>query len=216
MAIRKGEDWGEPATVAADFDVEGSDADLAAAVGANPGALIFFQHADDSDVARTIGLVDHRHGPTWVLPMDALTIGDQRVCEMAVFGTPPDRLRQWSRSIQVTVLVDGHPRYEGSATTVVVANGQYLRGHDVVPRGHPGDGKAEVQIYAVPPGERRALRSRLGTATHLPHPGITQATGRTFEIRWGRPVTLETDGVRRRPTKAATIELLHKAYRLLV
>ena len=35
------------------------------------------------------------------------------------------------------------------ATTVVVLVGQYLRGADVSPRGHPGDGAAEVQVYAM-------------------------------------------------------------------
>ena len=36
------------------------------------------------------------------------------------------------------MLLDGRPWFAGPATTVVIAIGQFLRGLDVVPRGHPG------------------------------------------------------------------------------
>ena len=68
----------------------------------------------------------------------------------------------------------------------MVASGQYLRGADLVPRGHPGDGRVEVQVYAVRRGERAAMRSRLPQGVHLPHPDITQTSGRQVEIRADR------------------------------
>ena len=67
--------------------------------------------------------------------------------------------------------------FHGPCTTVVIATGQFRHGLDLVPRGHPGDGRAEVQIYAVPGRERRELRVRLATGTHVPHPKITQRPG---------------------------------------
>ena len=86
----------------------------------------------------------------------------------------------------------------GRATAVVVASGQYLRGADVVPRGHPGDGRVEVQVYAVARGERAGVRGRLPQGVHLPHPDITQTTrppGRGAGGPGARS-PLEVDGVR--------------------
>jgi diacylglycerol kinase family enzyme len=95
----------------------------------------------------------------------------------------------------VTVELDGRQIADAAATTVVVANGQFLRGHDLVPRGHPGDGRLEVQVYSVSPGERRAMRRRLALGEHVPHPGILQATGRRVTVRWGsEDQDLEVDG----------------------
>jgi diacylglycerol kinase family enzyme len=136
---------------------------------------------------------------------------------MVIGGPPPDRLGRLSRATETVVRVDGREVFSGLATTVVVATGQFLRGNDLVPRGHPGDGRAEVQVYSVPAGERTAMKARLATGTHVPHPGITQASGRTVEIvRLGSDRT-EIDGHRVvRRLAEATIEVIPAAYRLLV
>ena len=89
---------------------------------------------------------------------------------MVVLGTPPDRTGWFSagaraagrRSTAAVV-------HDGPATTVVVANGQFLRGHDLVPRGHPGDGRAEVQVYALRRG-RAPGDARPAPAGHPPAP----------------------------------------------
>ena len=116
---------------------------------------------------------------------------------MVVVGTAPDRTGWFTGAPDLRVEVDGRVVHDGPATTVVVASGQYLRGHDVVPRGHPGDGRAEVQVYAVPRGQRAGVRSRLPQGVHLPHPDITQTTGRRVDVVAGQaaPVGLEVDGV---------------------
>jgi diacylglycerol kinase family enzyme len=95
----------------------------------------------------------------------------------------------------VTVRVDARLLFDGAATSVVVANGQFLRGADLVPRGHPGDGRLEVQVYAPTAGERGAMRRRVAAGTHLPHPRIVTASGRRAEVRFAAPVPLEVDGV---------------------
>jgi diacylglycerol kinase (ATP) len=114
----------------------------------------------------------------------------------------PARVRRWHRRRPCTVEIDGAPVFSGRATTVLVANGEYLGGADVVPRGHPGDGRLEVHVHALAPGDRRGMRRRLGTGTHVPHPAIHTFQARRVRVRWDRPATLEVDGRRRRPAAA--------------
>ena len=93
---------------------------------------------------------------------------------------------------------------------------EFRRGLDVVPRGHPGDGRAEVQIYAVPGRQRRELRARLVTGTHVPHPAITQRTGVHVRIDLDRRVPLEVDGRPAAATDLVEITVVPNAYRLLL
>lgn len=180
------------------FGVDGGDSELAEAIARHPGLPMRFTAEDSSDLARAIGITGaHRrvHAPT---TLDVLRIdGAGPAVNMVVFGAPPDRLRRCHRSAHCRIEVDGRVAHDGPATSVVVANGEYLRGLDVVPRGHPGDGRLEVQVYAVAAGQRRLMRRRLATGTHLPHPGISTSQGSTAVVHWGRPVRLEVDGIHR-------------------
>jgi diacylglycerol kinase family enzyme len=97
-------------------------------------------------------------------------------------GTSPLSLRASTRSRAIAVTVDGRKIYKGTASGVVIANGQFIGEADLVPRSHPGDGRLEVQIYALKPGERATMRRRLATGTHLPHPRITTASGARIRI----------------------------------
>lgn len=212
--IKPGEDWGAPIAGPADFEVSGSDADLAGWAAEHLGARIRFRPTTPSDIARAVGLEDWRE-PSVELPMDLLRWGDTAVANMVVLGTPPDRLRRWTRTTEFTVNVDDGPWFAGRATTVVIATGEFLRGHDVVPRGHPGDGRAEIQVYAMAPSERALLRDRLGGGNHVPHPGIRQRLGRRIEVQARRNVRVEADGDRG-TTKAVSLEVVPAAYRLLV
>jgi diacylglycerol kinase family enzyme len=95
-------------------------------------------------------------------------------------------------------------------------NGQYLRGFDLSPRGHPGDGVAEAQLYALPPGARRAMRTRLTTGAHLPHPAITIRRARSVLVRALRPAVFEVDGAPAGEVTRLEITIRPAAYRLLV
>lgn len=189
--MRPGVPWGEPADAGPTggvevVDVVGGDAHLARAAADHPGGLLRFAPDATSDLARALGLVPGAPGPgRTVVACDVLVLGDgTRAVNAVVGGTAPDRLRPWHRTHAVTVEVDGRVVGEGRATTVVVASGQFLRGADLVPRGHPGDGRVEVQVYALRAGERRLMRSRLAGGDHVPHPRIAQASGRTVVVRW--------------------------------
>jgi hypothetical protein len=217
--ITRGEPWGSPASSPPDLEVEGDDADLAAAVAAAPGALVVFRPGPGSDLARAVGL---RAGsdPTpraTEVPVDAVRLAaDGLACNAVVLGVPPDRLRWASPARSVEIEVDGQPWFAGSATTVVIANGQFLRGADIVPRGHPGDGRLEVQVYELRRRERRAMRRRLTTGAHVPHPRIRSRTARVVEVRAARPVDFEADGVSGAAVATVHAEVVPAAFRLLL
>jgi hypothetical protein len=219
MSIRPGEPWGRPASAAPDRVVDGTDRDLAVSVADAPaGALVSFRPEAGSDIARAVGLNSASARAGTELPMDVLTDagGSFVACNMVVLGTPPDRLRRFRRRYRLDVRVDGIAWFAGRATTVVCATGQWLRGLDLVPRGHPGDGRAEIQIYRLRPSEPRAMRGRLRGGGHLPHPRILQRTGRRIEVRCARPIPLEVDGATAAAVTALTLELVPARYRLLV
>src|SRR5262245_1532422 len=215
--IKPGEEWGSPANGPPDLEIAGDDRALAAALArAGPDPLVRFLPAPTSDLARAVGLGGV--SPRGVaLPMDLLVLdGAARACNMIVFGDPPDRLTFASRGVTVAVTGDGRAPFDGRATTIVIATGEFLRGLGVVPRGHPGDGRAEVQVYSLRPPERGALRARLRTGTHVPHPRIVQRTGARIDVASARPRQLEVDGERAGSASILTIEVLPGAYRLLV
>ncbi len=215
--IRPGEEWGSPAAAPADVEVSGDDATLARTVARAPGALIRFHPYPTSDLARAVGLGSGEPVGT-ALPLDALELGDATLaCNMCVFGTPPDRLRRSSAWLDLEIELDGRPWFNGRATTVVVAIGQFLRGLDVVPRGHPGDGKAEIQVYELEKRERGEMRKRLATGTHLPHPRIRQRTAHTISLRADPSAPTEVDGLDPpEVTTMTTISVIPGAYRLLI
>ncbi|MCU1430069.1 MAG: hypothetical protein JWL83_4069, partial [Actinomycetia bacterium] len=149
--------------------------------------------------------------------LDALRLGGGGMAvNMVVLGTPPDGLRRFTRPIAARLVVDGAEIATARTTTIVIATGQYLRGLDVVPRGHPGDGRLEVQAYRLRPPERRAMRARLPHGTHIPHPRIAQRPGYHVEVVATQPIALEVDGRPRPPVRALTVDVVASAYRLLV
>jgi putative lipid kinase YegS-like protein len=218
--LRHGEPWGRAATGPPDDEVTGDDADLAAFATRHPGALVRFRPSAGSDLARALGIKPDDAGTTEVA-IDTLTLAPGldavSVVNAVVLGPPPDRLRWPARAVDVTVRLDGRPWFSGRATTVVVANGQFLRRADVVPRGHPGDGWAEVQVYALARRERRGMRRRLATGTHVPHPRVLGSRARRIEIEVARRrLPLEVDGRRRGGTDRLAVTLVPASIRLLV
>jgi hypothetical protein len=217
--LRHGEPWGRAASSPPDLEVTGDDADLAALAARHPGALVRFRASPRSDLARALGLGAEGTGATEVA-VDALALAlddSPAAVNVVVLGPAPDRLRWGARAARMTVTVDGRQWFSGRATTVVVANGQFLRGADLVPRGHPGDGWAEVQVYALARGERRRMRRRLPTGTHVPHPGVQAGRARRVDVEVSRRrLPLEVDGRGRGRTDRLAVALVPGAIRLLV
>jgi hypothetical protein len=215
--VRPGEPWGAAAAGPADVEVTGGDPELAAVVAAHAGARVRFVPTGASDFARAVGLGVPAAAPASELEIDALLVeGGPTAVNALVVGRPPDRTAWWTAAPVLTVTVDGRPWYEGRATGLVVANGQYLRGHDLAPRGHPGDGWAELQCYALGRSERGALRRRLRTGGHVPHPRIRQGRARVVEVVARRPLALEVDGVAAGRAERVRVVVAPAAIRLLV
>lgn len=197
VGIRKGELWGRELTGGADESVLGTDSMLATQYRATPDAVIAFSPTTNSDLARVLGLATDTFDtvPEHVLPLDVIDLGNDGVAvNAAVLGISPEVLGWGSPSTVISVEVDGDPVFKGRATTVVVANGQFLHGNDLVPRGHPGDGRLEVQVYSFGRSERKKLRPRLANGSHLPHRKIRERSGRQVVVTAGKAFPLELDG----------------------
>jgi YegS C-terminal NAD kinase beta sandwich-like domain len=220
---RPGEPWGRAPSGQPDIEVAGDDADLAAVATRRRGARVRFRPSPTSDLARALGLApgSGEADATTEVAIDALAIGPEDGADLAVnavvLGPPPDRLRWNARGADITVRVDGRPWFTGRATTVVVANGQFLRRADLIPRGHPGDGWAEVQVYALTRRARAGMRRRLPTGTHVPHPDVRTGRARRVEVDVaGRRLPVEVDGHRRGRTDRLAVTLAPAALRLLL
>ncbi|MEZ5169663.1 MAG: hypothetical protein R3A49_02820 [Acidimicrobiia bacterium] len=243
--VEPGRPWESPTAGEGPRVVEGVDAELAAAWHEDPGSVIAFRPDASSDIARVLGTTTRTSGTEPTAPGDRVVALDGMWCVgeippslssrpadrrrerlerpvsefpaigTVVLGTPPDRLGRLSRSFHVRVAVDGREVFAGKMTTVVVASGEFLRGADLVPRGHPGDGRLEVQVYTLERRQRKVMRERLATAGHLPHPGILERSGRRVEVTvptgsW----PLEADAVPRAPVSGLEVTVLPGAVRL--
>ncbi len=199
--------WNTPLESEPDDHVYGSDALLAAAVqhlrgDATQQPILTF-HPTASDLARAVGIFPEEEvfAPAQVthtqrIALDAIHEATRGlVVNHVLLGTPPDFLSWGSSNATIEVVVDDQRVFSGRASSVVIANGQYLRGNDLVPKGHPADGRLEVQIYHLRRAERRGFRDRLHLGTHLPHPRITEARGAHVVVTArGRPFPIEADG----------------------
>ena len=223
--FRRGEPWGRAASGPPDVELAGDDAALSALATRHPGALVRFRPSPRSDLARALGLPSEGAVATEVaidvlaVETDGSAVADPPVTAVnaVVLGPAPDRLRWSARAAPVSVTVDGRRWFGGRASTVIVANGQFLRGADVVPRGHPGDGWAEVQVYALARRERRPMRRRLTTGTHVPHPRVHGGHARRVEVEVaGRELPLEVDGRPHGRTDRLVATVVPGAIRLLV
>lgn len=210
------------------FRVVGHDATLAQAAQQSPGAVIEFIPGIDSDLALGLGislssatsteLIEPAHQLVPLVSMDALEVsrGEKHTIavNMVISGVLPDRGRWWHRRRRLSVFVDGKIIFAGRATTVIAANGQFFHGLDLIPRGHPGDSCIEVQILALPVGQRRAFRRRLATGTHVPHPGVIEGRGRRVEISWRGRRSLNIDGRDQDLEDSIVVGVRPNAYRL--
>ena len=238
MGIAPGRDWGEETTDSPDLVVVGGDASLAAALSgvwsghrgaARPAPLVELRAVGSGGLAGTLGLPGRdlsAEGVRRALTLDVLlvrlgaaTSGEQRelvaVSGLEV-GARIGSLAWRHRSRNVRVAVDGRTGLEGHAASLVVMTGELLGDADVNPRSHPGDGVAEVFLVDVPRAQRRALRARLPSGTHVPHPGITRRAGSHFVVELTASAPIHADGQAAGEAAALDIEVLAGAYRLLV
>ncbi len=218
--IRKGVAWGVPSLSDPDLVVVGSDADLAAAFATRPGARFGFEPDGSSDLGATLGLRAGAEPVGLELRIDVLWISlDEReevaVCANATFGCRPQALRRSTRRRDGQITIDGQTR-PLRAAGIVVANAQHLDRMRIVPRGHPGDGRAEAQWFGLAPTQRAKFRKRLPTGDHLDHPDVGRTSFRTLKVAWNRPTAVHLDSRPVGTAKVARVRVEAGALRLRV
>ena len=184
MTIERGQDWGRETEVPPDLVVSTNDARTCELVAAGRAVA-----AVKGDVAVTLGSrVAPKAGSRGrKLPVDLLDV------MLRVGGEP-------RRCVAVAHVEIGQPwwrggRWRGAAHFVM--NTGHWRSHDIVPRGHPNDGRFEVMTVSAGMSARQRWlawrRSVLGT--HLPHPGlsVSSLTETSFA---GRHLVVRVDGRR--------------------
>lgn len=190
MTIGPGRPWGDRRVPPPGLQQADSDAAASALIGA--GHREFLLTA--GDMYRTIGGSGAPDHFRTVVPVDLLTV------EYRIGGTI---VHSWALAHAVFRRSSG--RF-GRDDVTYVMNAQYLGPWDLAPRGHPNDGRMDVVTIAADMTwrQRRLLRARLPTGTHLPHPQIsTQSlTGPWSAVG---PGTLILDGIAHRAVEMVEI-----------
>lgn len=182
MTIKPGRPWGERRVPPSELDRADSDGDATALIAVGHREFLL----TGGDMWRTIGGSASHDGLRTVVPVDLLTI------EFGVGGMVE---HTWALAHAV---FDRSMGTFGRGDISYVMNAQYLGQWDLAPRGHPNDGRMDVVTISADMSwrQRRLLRRRLPTGTHLPHPQIrTQSLADPWTA--GEPGTLTLDGTRR-------------------
>lgn len=152
------------------------------------------------DMWRTIGGSTSHDDLRTVVPVDLLTV-EYRVGDVV----------EHSWALAHAVFRRSKGRF-GRRDVTYVMNAQFLGEWDLAPRGHPNDGRMDVVTIAADMSwrQRRLLRRRLPTGTHVPHPQIrTQSlAGPWIADEQG---TLVLDGAAPLSVDAVRIELVADA-----
>lgn len=184
MTIGKGAEWGSAGVVPAGLVARRHDHLLADDLAhGRDGCAI------DGSMAATIGCtrapIEGHDGRR--LPVDL----------MDVVATRRDVVRE---TVAVSHVVVRRPWWRGGGLggeVHFVMNAQFLDGRDLVPRGHPNDGRVEVLTVGASMGARQRVLAwrRARSGGHLPHPHLSVRSTKDVVVE-GRGVVLVVDGVR--------------------
>ncbi len=203
MTIRKGEPWGTAGPLP-------------------PGAVVVHSDAE----ARAVVTEARRAN----LPIPTLGLLGGDLCRTLGGTGDEHRLRSdIATHLPVdlgSVLLDGrlhwfvaHLVARGSwwrGRVVVAMNAQFLGSWNVVPRGHPNDGR--LDLFDADPSwrERLQARSRLPLGTHVPHPRIEERHVTAVQLDLDRPVPIRLDGEQLGPARTLSIRTEPDALRCVV
>jgi hypothetical protein len=182
MTIRRGEAWGEVVVPPTDLVVAEGDANAAELIREKlDGGLQAHVGLRRGDLARTVGGgADGRfQGEVLRAPADVLRVSCAH-----------------GESVAVAHVVARKSWWRGEV--VFFMNAQYFGRYDVVPRGHPNDGRFEVLRVSpdmVARARWQAVR-RARTGLHLPHPQLVCSSSHELVTSFRRPLTLYIDGRR--------------------
>jgi hypothetical protein len=77
----------------------------------------------------------------------------------------------------------------------VAMNAEWRGDWDLGPKSHPNDGLLDTSDATLTLADVWKVRTRLGTGSHLPHPGITARRVPVVQVEFRRPLLIELDGV---------------------
>lgn len=188
MPIQRGEDWGSPGGLSPDGVLVASDAE-----------------------ARS--LIEEARRGNRTLPELGLLGGD--LCRTLGGRGDPDAIaspESWRFAVDVgAVLLDGRlfwfcahlvARRRGwSGETLVAMNAAWRGSWNLGPKAHPGDGLLDISHGRLSMGDRLRARRRVGSGSHLPHPGIRYQRTAAFQALLDQPLMVELDG---QPVQRAT------------
>jgi len=182
MTIRKGEDWGRVVPRPERLRTVGSDHDLASALCDGTGRPVI---ASGGDLARTLGSSPDDERPTLnELPIDLLrvSVDDRRELTAVahVVARRPRRAGSWFRG-----------------EVLFVMNAQFYGAWNLIPRGHPNDGRADLLRVEPSVGVRQRVEAarRAPASGHLPHSGLTTTRLTSREFVFESPMEILVDGV---------------------
>jgi hypothetical protein len=182
VTIRRGEPWGVPGPLPPEGVVVHSDAEAREVVTAarRVGRPVPPLGLLGGDLCRTVG----GRGDEARLRSEAAVTLPCDLGEVLLDG----RLHYF-----VAHLVVRRGWWRGRA--IVAMNAAWLGPWNLGPSAHPDDGLLDTAEARLRPGELLAVRARLPTGAHLPHPRI--ATRRTKAAQWHfpRPQPVRLDGV---------------------
>lgn len=184
MTIGKGADWGVEGEVPADVVACDGDRALSMAIGDGRDVVVA-----GGDMALTIGasVIPGIGDSGRRLPIDLMDV---------------ELIRGGQHHVIVAsshVMIHGVRRRGGRLRGEVhwIMNAQYYDGRDLVPRGHPNDGRFEVLSVDPRMGPRQRLLawSRARTGRHFPHPRLSVRSVKEIVIECGGAI-VAVDGVR--------------------
>jgi hypothetical protein len=182
MTISARGEWGRRVVTPRDIVDVDTDAGLVAALAAADGRSVVVH---GGDLRRTVGAASaDASGHALELPVDLIKVttdfGERRACAHVVARNRLRRGRWWRGKV------------------VVVMNAQFLGGRHIAPRGHPNDGRLELQECdaALPLRARLAAQGRLRDGAHVPHPMIATRSVRAATWKFEHPMEVLIDGQR--------------------
>jgi hypothetical protein len=209
VTIKRGQPWGERRIPPANLPVATSDRQAAKLLsegcqeflltGGDMFRTLGGAPASSLDLERTVVTVD-----TMLVSYCQVETGLRH--QYPVFSHAVFTERCWPRWLRRFQLLINRLR---PADETFIMNTQFLGSWDVIPRGHPNDGR--LDILTVPASlswrQRWQFRRRIQTGTHVPHPLIEV---RPITQTWSADGcgTLTLDGLKRGPVEDLTISVV--------
>lgn len=209
MAIRKGEDWGEPGSLDPGAPTVSGNAELHGLINST-GFLSADPHGGDApmvgllggDLARTLGSPGRA---------ERLTSGEAH--RLAV-DLGEIRLDDGPPLLFAAHAVIRDRFYRGRL--VAIMNAAWIDTWNIAPRSHPGDGRMELVDATLGWGDKLKARRRLPHGGHLPHSGIQVRRISSETVTLDRPTPILLDGEPAGSARQITVAVLPEALRVVV